>query len=74
MKCKINELMAFHALLASTPFIDSDVYADIEVSELNPPTITHIRAINYDQVVAENTTDCETMNTESPGWWSKYLC
>ena len=74
MKSKINDLMAVSAILASAPFYDSAAYADTEVSELNTRTIAHIRAINYDKVIAENMTDFDTVTEISPGWWSKYLC
>ncbi len=74
MKSKINDLMAVSAILASAPFYDSAAYADTEASELNTRTIAHIRAINYDKVIAENMTDFDTVTEISPGWWSKYLC
>ena len=74
MKSKINDLMAVPAILASAPFYDSAAYADTEASELNTRTIAHIRAINYDKVIAENMTDFDTVTEISPGWWSKYLC
>ena len=74
MKYKINDLMAVSAILASAPFYDSADYADTELSELNTRTIAHVRTINYDEVVAENMTDFDTLTEISPGWWVNYLC
>jgi hypothetical protein len=75
MQTEINELMVIYAaILAGTPFNDSAENEVAKESKLNLGTIAHVRAINYDEVVAENTTDCNTVAGESPGWWSKYLC
>ncbi len=75
MKSKINELMAVSALLVSAPFIDSAaIYEVAKESKFNSRAIAHIRAINYDKVIAENMTDFDTVTEISPGWWSKYLC
>ena len=74
MKSKINDLMAVSAILASAPFYDSAAYADTEASELNTRTIAHVRAINYDKVIAENTVAVDAVSNVNAGWWSQYLC
>jgi hypothetical protein len=75
MQTNINELMVIYAaILAGTPFNDSAAYEVAKESTFNSGTIAHVRAINYDEIVAQNTTDYNTVTGGSPEWWSKYLC
>ena len=75
MKSKINELMAVSALLVSAPFIDSAaIYEVAKESKFNSRAIAHIRAINYDKVIAENTVAVDAVSNVNAGWWSQYLC